>query len=161
MHVGCLNDEERAAFQEVRMLAEKRANTLRREKMKKRHTFMVDVQREKKDQMDTTVPQFYYKCDFCCADEEQDKDWHDAEYKRLYEIEYKQKNAIVIGRVLRGFLSRFRYRRYQTAVVNFQATLRKYVRACSPLAVWLVWSLTPPPPAGTWSTGASRRTEGR
>ena len=36
-------------------------------------------------------------------------------------------SAETIGRVLKGYLSRFKYRRYQRAVVTFQATLRRCV----------------------------------
>ena len=68
-----------------------------------------------------------YICSFCREDQNADKVWFDAEKKRLWEKENNEVNAQLIGRVLRGFLTRFRYKRYQRAVVSFQATLRCYI----------------------------------
>ncbi|GMH82482.1 hypothetical protein TrST_g12491 [Triparma strigata] len=68
-----------------------------------------------------------YTCGFCKQDTEADQHWFTAEKKRLWEAEHHQINAALIGRVLRGFLSRFRYKRYQRAVVRFQAMLRRYI----------------------------------
>jgi len=68
-----------------------------------------------------------YVCDFCAEDVNVDQRWFHAEQKRLWQAENEHFNAMLIGRVLRGFLSRFRYRRYRRSVVKFQSLIRKYV----------------------------------
>jgi hypothetical protein len=68
-----------------------------------------------------------YVCEFCSADRELDLSWHAAERDRLWREENMQANAMLIGRILRGFLSRFRYKRYQRSVVKFQSLLRRFL----------------------------------
>ena len=68
-----------------------------------------------------------YVCEFCREDRDADSEWYNSEKKRLWEAENAQINAALIGRVLRGFLSRFRYRRNKKAVVKFQAIIRRYL----------------------------------
>lgn len=68
-----------------------------------------------------------YTCDFCREDTAADQVWFTAEKKMLWETENHEMNAALIGRVLRGFLSRFRYKKFQRTVVKFQAILRRYI----------------------------------
>eukprot|EP00520_Triparma_pacifica_P015191 CAMPEP_0118641864 /NCGR_PEP_ID=MMETSP0785-20121206/5531_1 /TAXON_ID=91992 /ORGANISM="Bolidomonas pacifica, Strain CCMP 1866" /LENGTH=653 /DNA_ID=CAMNT_0006533381 /DNA_START=150 /DNA_END=2107 /DNA_ORIENTATION=- len=68
-----------------------------------------------------------YVCEFCAKDQDEDQQWFHEEQKRLWRAENEQYNALLIGRVLRGFLSRFRYRRYRKGVIKFQSMMRQYV----------------------------------
>ena len=68
-----------------------------------------------------------YVCEFCSVDQDEDQRWFHEEQRRLWQAENEQYNALLIGRVLRGFLQRFRYRRYRKAIVKFQSMIRCYV----------------------------------
>jgi len=159
MHVGCLDEEERAGYEEVRKAIARKVSRnettkhihslvlllllllllppltpritllfqeIMMKKLKPRHhTFAVDEKKVATEKSQIAAgTSFFYICDSCSNDMEADANYHATTRNRLWDLEHKRANAILIGRVLRGFLQRFRYKRYQRAVVKFQAMLR-------------------------------------
>ncbi len=113
LHRDCLTEEELVEFKAAMKEAYLRAHSPKKPK--------------KPGQKETPDNAYKYVCDFCVEDVRIDSEWYKSERGRLWDLENKQHNAILIGRVLRGFLSRFRYKRYHRAVVQFQAMLRRYL----------------------------------
>ena len=70
-----------------------------------------------------------YTCRFCERDEDDDKDWYKSERGILWDREMRNNNAKTIGRMIRGFVARFRYKRLRYNVIVFQGAVRRFLQS--------------------------------